>query len=133
MVTVCGFLIGLLGQAPAPPAGHPDIPPMAHANPSEPGPSELDPDQALPPGHPAVQVTGDGGAGEPAMSAKEILDRLDKMKTELKGRPKTAEIEFLLGNLYYENSRWPEAIDYYRQLLQRDDGPIRHLIELRTT
>ena len=47
MVTVCGFLIGLLGQAPAPPAGHPDIPPMAHANPSEPGPSEFDPDHGM--------------------------------------------------------------------------------------
>jgi tetratricopeptide (TPR) repeat protein len=73
----------------------------------------------------------DGGAGEPAMSAKEILDRLDKMKAELKGRPKTAEIEFALGNLYYENSRWPDAIDAYRQLLERAEVPLDRYLALR--
>ncbi len=123
MLTLCGLLAALLGQAPALPPGHPEISPMAHANPSEPGPGEFDPDQPLPPGHPAVALS-DGGTVEPAMSAKEILDRLDKMKEQLKGRPKTAEIEFALGNLYYENSRWPEAIDSYRQLLERAAGPL---------
>jgi tetratricopeptide (TPR) repeat protein len=134
MLTLCGLLTSLLGQAPALPPGHPEIPPMAHANPSAPGPGEFDPDQPLPPGHPAVlsaPAGNDGGVMEPAMSAKEILDRLDKMKEQLKGRPKTAEIEFALGNLYYENSRWPEAIDSYRQLLERAEAPLDRYLKLR--
>jgi len=126
-----GFLACLLGQAAPLPPGHPDIPPMAHANPSEPGPGEFNPDQPLPPGHPAVPAADGGGMMEPAMSAKEILDRLDKMKEQLKGRPKTAEIEFALGNLYYENSRWPEAIDSYRQLLERAEAPLDRYLKLR--
>ncbi len=129
--TVLGFLAGLLGQTAPLPAGHPDIPPMAHANPSQPGAAEFDPNQALPPGHPAVGAMEDGGQGEASMSAKEILDRLDKMKAQLKGRPKTAEIEFALGNLYYENSRWPDAIDAYRQLLERAAGPLARYRALR--
>src|SRR5580698_4409611 len=111
MLKLCGLWVGLIGQTPALPPGHPEIPPTAHANPSAPGPSEFDPRQALPPGHPAVAPLDDGGTPETAMSAKELLERLDKMKEQLKGRPKSAEIEFALGNLYYENSRWPEAID----------------------
>src|SRR5581483_9124311 len=118
----------LADTAPLPP-GHPDIQPMAHANPSAPGPAEFDASQNLPPGHPPVDAA-DGGT--PAtMSAKEILERLDQMKAQLKGRPKTAEVEFALGNLYYENSRWPDAIDAYRQLIERADGPLSRYLALR--
>jgi len=129
MLKVYGLLAGILGQTPALPAGHPDIQPMAHANPSEPGAAEFDPNQPLPPGHPGASPL-DGGP-DAAMSAQEILERLDTMKAELKGRPKTAEIEFALGNLYYENARWPDAIDAYRQLLDRAEAPLARFLVLR--
>jgi tetratricopeptide (TPR) repeat protein len=94
---------------------------------------------AMPPAHPAVEpVPGvhpalgasadetDGG-----VDSKELLRQLDAMKEDLKNRPKTAEIEFALGNLYYENGRYPEAIDLYRQLLDRAAAPMARYLELR--
>lgn len=68
----------------------------------------------------------------PAVSAKELLQKLDQMKAGLKDKPKSAEIEFALGNLYYENGRWPEAIDSYRQLLERADPPLQRYLALRS-
>jgi tetratricopeptide (TPR) repeat protein len=128
MLTAYALLAGLLGQAPPLPAGHPDIQPMAHANPSGPEAAEFDPSQPLPAGHPAVRTDGGAPGG---MSVQDILARLDTMKAELKNRPKTAEIEFALGNLYYENSRWPDAIDAYRQLLERAQAPLERFLALR--
>ena len=58
------------------------------------------------------------------MDAKQLLAKLDSMKEELKNRPQTAEIEYALGNLYYENGRYPDAIDEYRHLLERATGPL---------
>ena len=53
------------------------------------------------------------------------------MKGELKSRPKSAEIEFAIANLYYDNSRWPDAIDMYRQLFERAQKPIDKYLDLR--
>jgi tetratricopeptide (TPR) repeat protein len=77
----------------------------------------------------AFGVLPDGGV---ALSPKELLRRLDEMKDQLKDRPKTAEIEFALGNLYYDNARWPDAIDYYRQLLERAEKPLQRYLALRS-
>lgn len=139
------------------------IAPTAHASPSGPAPSEfggaLPPghpaleqagDGQLPPGHPALDGAGDragdragalppghppvSDAADPSsVSGKELLAKLDSMKEELKNRPKTAEIEFALGNLYYENGRYPEAIDFYRQLGERARGPMERWLAVRKT
>ncbi len=136
------------------------IAPTAHANPTAPPPAAFDEGQ-LPPGHPPIDGAGepagplppghppiDGSAdqagplppGHPAISAdaapdsadtKKLLEKLDAMKDELANRPKTAEIEFALGNLYYENGRYPEAIDYYRQLIERAKGPMDRWLAVR--
>jgi len=85
----------------------------------------------LPPGHPDITAEDQAGQDAGAVSAQELLRRLDQMKSELKERPKTAEIEFALGNLYYDNARWPDAIDAYRQLLERAVDPIQRFLALR--
>ncbi len=77
----------------------------------------------MPPDHP--QVAADD------LDSKTLLEKLDAMRDQLKDRPKTAEIEYALGNLYYENGRYPEAIDYYRQLLERSAAPLLRYLEVR--
>ncbi len=48
---------------------------------------------------------------------KALLAEVDRLKDQLKDRPKTFEILSALGNLYYENGRYLEAVDSYRQAL----------------
>ncbi|MHB1845393.1 MAG: tetratricopeptide repeat protein [Deltaproteobacteria bacterium] len=118
------------------------IAPTAHANPSGPTPDDFGAGR-LPPGHPSVGGGAPESSGLPPghppvgegddskVTPKELLARLDAMKDELKRRPKSAEIEFALGNLYYENARYPEAIDYYRQLLERAEPPMARWLAAR--
>jgi len=61
----------------------------------------------------AARAPADGGA-EPADS-KALLAEVDRLKDQLKDRPKTFEVLSALGNLYYENGRYLEAIDAYRE------------------
>lgn len=84
----------------------------------------------LPPGHPAIDQGGAPAAAD-QMTSKELLEKLDSMKDQLKDRPKTAEIEYALGNLYYENGRYLEAIDYYRRLLERTAPAMQRYLEVR--
>ncbi len=113
----------LLAQAALPP-GHPDLPPTAHAVPQEPDKGAF---QSPPPQAPTVP--GDGGEAQANdQDAKRLLQQLDAMKEELKNRPKTAEIEFALANLYYENGRYPEAVDSYRQLIERTREPMERYL-----
>jgi tetratricopeptide (TPR) repeat protein len=128
----------LLGALAAPVARAEDtddpaaIPPTAHASPSGPAPQAFDRHQ-LPPGHPAVNQVPPGHppVADETMDAKQLLEKLDSMKDELKNRPKTAEIEYALGNLYYENGRYPDAIDEYRHLLERAKAPLARYLEAR--
>jgi tetratricopeptide (TPR) repeat protein len=90
-------------------------------------------DAQLPPGHPPLDQlpAGHPTIGPDEMDGKKLLEKLDAMRDELKDRPKTAEIEYALGNLYYENSRYPEAIDYYRQLVERSAAPFLRYLAAR--
>ncbi len=58
----------------------------------------------------------DAGALDTA-DPKALLAEVDRMKDQLKDRPKTFEVLAALGNLYYENGRYLEAVDSYRQAL----------------
>ena len=61
----------------------------------------------------AARAPADGGA-EPADS-KALLAEVDRLKDQLKDKPKSFEVLSALGNLYYENGRYLEAIDAYRE------------------
>src|SRR5574341_900317 len=50
-------------------------------------------------------------------SSRALLAAVDAMKAELAGREKPLEILLALGNLYYDNGRYLDAIDEYRQAL----------------
>src|SRR5918912_2693672 len=62
----------------------------------------------------------DGGAAAnlDVNDPKSLLAAVDRMQDQLKDKPKTFEVLAALGNLYYENGRFLEAIDTYRQALR---------------
>src|SRR4051812_43604579 len=50
--------------------------------------------------------------------SKALLAQVDKLSEQFKDKPKTFEVLAALGNLYYENNRFLDAIDSYRQALE---------------
>jgi len=52
-----------------------------------------------------------------ANDPKALLAAVDQMQAQLKDRPKTFEVLCALGNLYYENGRYLDAVDAFRQAL----------------
>jgi tetratricopeptide (TPR) repeat protein len=122
-------------QSGALPPGHP---PMGSSPTAAP---PLTPEQEssgqMPPGHPglgssAPAVPGELPAGHPQvnpndrpMSSSELLKKLDAT-ADLRTREKTFEVASALGKLYYANSRFPEAVVYLRQALQKTE-PARAL------
>ena len=64
---------------------------------------------AMPRGHPQVEGT----------DTSALLKQVEAMKEQLKGRPKSFEICAALGNLYYDNARYPEAVEHYQEALDK--------------
>ena len=52
-----------------------------------------------------------------ANDPKALLAAVDQMQDQLKDKPKTFEVLCALGNLYYENGRYLDAVDSFRQAL----------------
>src|SRR4051812_5970368 len=50
--------------------------------------------------------------------SKALLAQVDQLSEQFKDKPKTFEVLAALGNLYYENNRFLDAIDSYRQALE---------------
>jgi len=48
---------------------------------------------------------------------KALLAAVDQMQGQLKDKPKSFEVLTALGNLYYENGRYLDAVDSFRQAL----------------
>lgn len=48
-------------------------------------------------------------------SSKALLAEVDRLKDQIKDKPKTFEVLSALGNLYYENGRYLEAVDAFRE------------------
>jgi tetratricopeptide (TPR) repeat protein len=48
-------------------------------------------------------------------SSKALLAEVDRLKERIKDKPKTFEVVSALGNLYYENGRYLEAVDAFRE------------------
>ena len=66
---------------------------------------------------PAAQPAAPPDAG-PALEvadSKALLAEVDRLKDQLKDKPKTFEVLGALGSLYYDNGRYLEAVDALRQ------------------
>jgi tetratricopeptide (TPR) repeat protein len=58
-----------------------------------------------------------GPAALDTADPRALLAEVDRLKDQLKNRPKSFEILSALGNLYYENTRYLDAADTYRMAL----------------
>jgi tetratricopeptide (TPR) repeat protein len=87
-------------RAPAQPA---DAPPPA---PGAPGDAS---------GAPMTPPPAESGQGLP--SSAELLAQVEAMKGKLASAPKSLEILLALGNLYYQERRYPDAIEWYDQAI----------------
>ena len=61
-------------------------------------------------------VPGAPASGPPSTAA--LVAQVDAMRAELDRREKPLEILVALGNLYFENGRYPDAIEWYRQAIE---------------
>src|SRR5919201_3159727 len=66
-----------------------------------------------------------------ANDPKALLAAVDRMQDQLKDKPKTFEVLAALGNLYYENGRYLDAVDSFRQALAISDPIKNRAQELR--
>lgn len=57
----------------------------------------------------------DAGAALDVTDSKALLAEVDRMKEQLKDKPKSFEVLGALGNLYYDNGRYLDAVDTFRQ------------------
>jgi tetratricopeptide (TPR) repeat protein len=76
------------------------------------GASDQQMDAPLPPGHPPVKP-----GAEPS-SSRDLLRQLDSTP-DLERRQKTFEVADAMGRLYYGNARYPEAVKYLTQAVQK--------------
>lgn len=88
------FVAALLGQVEQPPS--PELP------------SEHPKVGNLPPGHPPID----------AMAEDSMMQELDQAK-DLLGKEKTFEVAQALGKLYYSQGRYPEAVTFFRQAMEK--------------
>jgi tetratricopeptide (TPR) repeat protein len=63
----------------------------------------------------APAAPSDAGGRVQATDSKALLAEVDRLKDQLKDKPKSFEVLAALGNLYYENGRYLEAVDTFRQ------------------
>jgi tetratricopeptide (TPR) repeat protein len=71
---------------------------------------------ACKPSQPASSPPASGGqAADATTSSKALLAEVDRLKDQIKDKPKTFEVVSALGNLYYENGRYLEAVDAFRE------------------
>ncbi|WP_049768501.1 lipopolysaccharide assembly protein LapB [Anaeromyxobacter sp. Fw109-5] len=93
----------------------PADPPRSTRAPAEPAdappPAPGAPDGAR--GAPMTPAPGAPGQGLP--SSAELLAQVEAMKGQLASAPKSLEILLALGNLYFQERRYPDAIGWYDQ------------------
>src|SRR5438874_11561574 len=72
---------------------------------------------------PVAPAPADAGAAAnlDANDPKSLLAAVDRMQDQLKDKPKTFEVLAALGNLYYENGRYLDAVDSFRRALAISD------------
>jgi tetratricopeptide (TPR) repeat protein len=70
----------------------------------------------------AVKTAPDAGAqSDSALVAdpKSLLATVDSMKEQLRNRPRDFSVDVALANLFYDNARYIEAIEYYTDAIDR--------------
>jgi tetratricopeptide (TPR) repeat protein len=84
---------------------------------------------------PVAPAPVDAGAAAnlDANDPKSLLAAVDRMHDQLKDKPKAFEVLSALGNLYYENGRYLDAVDSFRQALAISDPIEKRALELRQT
>jgi tetratricopeptide (TPR) repeat protein len=82
---------------------------------------------------PASAPDAGAAANLDANDPKALLAAVDRMQDQLKNSPKTFEVLSALGNLYYENGRYLDAVDSFRQALAISDPIEKRAQELRAT
>lgn len=80
---------------------------------------------------PASAPDASAAANLDAADPKALLAAVDKMHDQLKDSPKTFEVLSALGNLYFENGRYLDAVDSFRQALAISDPIEKRAQELR--
>ena len=80
---------------------------------------------------PAASDAGAADLDLDTSDPKALLAAVDRMQGQLKDRPKTFEVLAALGNLYYENGRYLDAVDSLRQALALSAAPEERLQALR--
>jgi tetratricopeptide (TPR) repeat protein len=68
------------------------------------------------PGAPASPMP-EGSPGQGAPSSAELLAQVEAMKSRLASAPKSLEILLALGNLYFQERRYPDAIGWYDEAI----------------
>jgi tetratricopeptide (TPR) repeat protein len=67
-----------------------------------------------------VAEPGAGTGPEPTDAASaRILAQIEAMRENFRGRDTPVDILVTLGSLYYENGRYPDAIDFFRQAIEK--------------
>jgi tetratricopeptide (TPR) repeat protein len=85
---------------------------LAACSKSAPPPAATPPPQAMPPGHPQV-------AAPAAPLPKELQEKAAALAALAKREPRAFAPQAALGALYYDANRYPEAVDAYREALDR--------------
>ena len=63
----------------------------------------------------APPLASDAGASLDVTDGKALLAEVDRLKDQLRDKPKSFEVLSALGSLYYDNGRYLEAVDAFRQ------------------
>ncbi|HET7788771.1 MAG TPA: tetratricopeptide repeat protein [Myxococcales bacterium] len=64
---------------------------------------------------PPRAAAADAGAGLDTRDPKALMAEVDRLGDQLRNKPKSFEVLSALGSLYYENKRYLEAVDTFRQ------------------
>ncbi len=70
---------------------------------------------ACKPSSPAAPAADGDASAVNATDSRALLAEVDRLKDQIKDKPKTFEVLSALGNLYYDNGRYLEAVDSFRE------------------
>lgn len=95
-------------------------------------PDDVPPPKPLPANQPGGSgaVAPDGGIGDPGTDTKSLLATVESMKGQLKDKPRGFNVSAALGNLFYDNGKFIDAIEYYGDALDRAAPAEKRLTEL---
>lgn len=82
-------------------------------------PAESAPDKAPAGGDVRTAPTAGAAVATPPNDSKSLLATVEAMKDQLKDRPRDFNVDAALGNLFYDNGKYIDAIEYYTSALAR--------------